>query len=163
MSSAPPSSDAHGRIVRLEVAQDENVVIPAERQHEQTVAIYDLLDENLFELNEHKGPYHLYLKTDYRHVYFDVRDDSDAQLGGFMMALGPFRRIIREYHIICTSYYDAIRTKSPSQIQAIDMGRRGLHNEGASLLEERLAHYVRIDEQTSRRLFTLIFVMTQKG
>ena len=70
---------------------------------------------------------------------------------------------MRDYHIVCASYYDAIRTKSPSQIQAIDMGRRGLHNEGAELLKHRLEKYVRIDVPTSRRLFTLICVMTSRG
>ena len=102
----------------------------------------------------------LYLKTDLRHVYFDVRDQKEIALSGFVMALGPFRRIMRDYHMVCTSYYDAIRTKSPSQIQAIDMGRRGLHDEGAELLKQRLDNYVKVDEPTSRRLFTLICVMT---
>ena len=109
------------------------------------------------------GPYHLYLKTDLRHIYFDVRDQHEAALSGFVMALGPFRRIMRDYHMVCTSYYDAIRTKSPSQIQAIDMGRRGLHNEGAELLKQRLENYVEVDGPTARRLFTLICVMTSKG
>jgi uncharacterized protein (UPF0262 family) len=92
-----------------------------------------------------------------------VRDSREDALSGFVMALGPFRRIMREYHLVCTSYYEAIRTKSPSQIQAIDMGRRGLHNEGSDLLMQRLENYVALDNATSRRLFTLIYVMTSRG
>ena len=87
---------------------------------------------------------------------------QETALSGFVMALGPFRRIMRDYHMVCTSYYDAIRTKSPSQIQAIDMGRRGLHDEGAELLKQRLDNYVKVDGPTSRRLFTLICVMTSR-
>ena len=93
----------------------------------------------------------------------DVRDELAATMSGFVMALGPFRRIIRDYNQVCMSYYDAIRTRSPSQIQAIDMGRRALHNEGADVLQERLINYVKIDVQTARRLFTLVYVMTLKG
>ena len=77
--------------------------------------------------------------------------------------MGPFRRIVGEYHIVCTSYYDAIRTKSPSQIQAIVMGRRGLHDEGAELLNDRLSSYAELDKQTARRLFTLVFVLIHKS
>ena len=92
-----------------------------------------------------------------------MRDEHAASMSGFVMALGPFRRIIRDYNQVCTSYYDAIRTRSPSQIQAIDMGRRGLHDEGAELLKQRLDNYVKVDGPTSRRLFTLICVMTSRG
>lgn len=156
------SSDA-GRLVQIHIEQDPLKRVSPERQHEQNVAIYDLLDENSFEVKSQSGPYHLYLKTDLRHVYFDVRDSQEVALSGFVMALGPFRRIMRDYHMVCTSYYEAIRTKSPSQIQAIDMGRRGLHNEGSELLMQRLENYVQVDNATSRRLFTLIYVMTSRG
>ena len=156
------SSDA-GRLVQIYIEQDPLKRVSPERQHEQNVAIYDLLDENSFEVKSQSGPYNLYLKTDLRHVYFDVRDNQEVALSGFVMALGPFRRIIRDYHMVCTSYYEAIRTKSPSQIQAIDMGRRGLHDEGSELLMQRLENYVQVDNATSRRLFTLIYVMTSRG
>ncbi len=150
-------------LVHIHIEQDPHKRVSQERQHEQNVAIYDLLDENSFEVKNQIGPYHLYLKTDFRHVYFDVRDSKEAVLSGFVMALGPFRRIIRDYQMVCTSYYEAIRTKSPSQIQAIDMGRRSLHNEGSDLLIQRLENYVRVDNATARRLFTLIYVMTSRG
>ncbi len=157
-----------GSIIHIDVERDSKIAVPPERLHEQTVAIYDLLDDNSFLLSQDvqtdaEMRYRVVLKTDFRHVFFDVRDEQDNQINGFGMALGPFRRIIREYHLVCTSYYEAIRTKSPSQIQAIDMGRRGLHNEGAALLSERLLSYAQVDTQTSRRLFTLIFVLTHKG
>ena len=150
-------------LVHIHIEQDPLKRVSQERQHEQNVAIYDLLDENSFAVKNQSGPYHLYLKTDLRHIYFDVRDSKEAVLSGFVMALGPFRRIIRDYHMVCTSYYEAIRTKSPSQIQAIDMGRRGLHNEGSDLLIQRLENYVQLDNATARRLFTLIYVMTSRG
>ncbi len=151
------------KLLFIHIQQDPAKRVSPERIHEQEVAVYDLLDENQFDVCEKTCPYHLYLKTDLRHVYFDVRDQKETALSGFVMALGPFRRIMRDYHMVCTSYYDAIRTKSPSQIQAIDMGRRGLHDEGAELLKQRLKNYVRVDGPTSRRLFTLICVMTSRG
>ena len=150
------------RLIHIEVEQDPQRVASPEHQHEQAVAIYDILDENEFALARHDGPYRLRLGTDMRHIHFDVQDEAGTPLNGFIMALGPFRRIMRDYGHVCTTYYDAIRTKSPSQIQAIDMGRRALHNEGSALLAERLAHFVTMDELTSRRLFTLIFVMTSR-
>ena len=156
-------SSVAGCLVYIHIEQDQLKRISPERQHEQNVAIYDLLDENNFQVRSQSGPYHLYLKTDLRHIYFDVRDSHGTALSGFVMALGPFRRIMRDYHMVCNSYYEAIRTKSPSQIQAIDMGRRGLHNEGSDLLMQRLENYVQVDDATSRRLFTLIYVMTSRG
>ena len=146
-------------IAQLHVELDPSKRITAEQQHEHSVAIYDILDENYFSLQEHEGPYCLYLRTDSRHIHFDVRDENDEPLTGFVMALGPFRRIIRDYFEVCETYYDAIRTKSPSQIQAIDMGRRALHNEGSELLISRINKYINTDKATSRRLFTLICVM----
>jgi len=162
-TNAPgPAASSPEQLVHIHIEHDPSKRISPERMHELNVAIYDLLDENKFALKDGQGPYHLYLGTDMRHVYFDVRDSRETALSGFVMALGPFRRIIKDYHLVCTSYYEAIRTKSPSQIQAIDMGRRGLHNEGAELLLHRLGNYVEIDGPTSRRLFTLIYVMTSR-
>ena len=146
-------------IAQLHVELDPNKRITAEQQHEHSVAIYDILDENYFSLQEYEGPYCLHLRTDSRHIHFDVRDESNQPLTGFVMALGPFRKIIRDYFEVCETYYDAIRTKSPSQIQTIDMGRRALHNEGAELLIGRLQKHINTDQATSRRLFTLMCVM----
>ena len=159
----PDALASQERLAHVQIAQDASKPVSHDRLHEQAVAIYDLLDANLFSVIDATGPYHLHLKTDNRHIYFDVRDEHAASMSGFVMALGPFRRIIRDYNQVCTSYYDAIRTRSPSQIQAIDMGRRALHNEGADVLKERLSNYVEIDVQTARRLFTLVYVMTLRG
>ncbi len=160
-----PSEDKAVKLVnkdtigQLKVELDPNKRITTEQQHEQSVAIYDILDENYFALEHHDGPYCLHMRTDSRHIYFDVRDSQEHPLTGFVMALGPFRRIIKDYFEVCETYYDAIRTKSPSQIQAIDMGRRALHNEGAELLISRIQKYIDTDKPTSRRMFTLICVM----
>ena len=102
----------------------------AEAEQERSIAIYDLLEENIFEINDQSGPYHLSLRLEGRHVHFDIRAVTDKSLVQFFMAMGPLRRVMRDYFHVCDTYYDAIRTKSPSQIQAIDMGRRALHNEG---------------------------------
>ena len=149
-------------IRQLMIELDPNKRITAEQQHEQSVAIYDILDENYFSLEQYDGPYCLHMRTDSRHIFFDVRDEQDQPLTGFVMALGPFRRIIKDYFEVCETYYDAIRTKSPSQIQAIDMGRRALHNEGAELLINRIKKYINTDQPTSRRMFTLICVMISR-
>ena len=136
--------------------------ISSAQEHERAVAIFDLLDENDFVLHKAQGPYHLYLRTDQRHIHFDIRAEDDSLLINFFMALGPLRRIMRDYFQVCDSYYDAIRTKSPSQIQAIDMGRRALHNEGSTILQERLENHAAFDHNTARRLFTLICVLSAK-
>ena len=153
---------SQNRLIHIEVEQDPSRILSAEHQHEQAVAIYDILDENIFHLAQVDGPYRLMLRTDMRHVHFDVQDEAGGQLNGLVLALGPFRRIMRDYGQVCLTYYDAIRTKSPSQIQAIDMGRRALHNEGSELLKERLLNFATMDELTARRLFTLMFVMTAR-
>ena len=150
------------RIVKLELEIDPQRRISSAQEHERAVAIYDLLDDNSFKLHKADGPYHLYLRTDQRHIHFDIRNDHDEYLVNFFMALGPMRRIIRDYFQVCDSYYDAIRTKSPSQIQAIDMGRRALHNEGSTLLQDRLENHLRCDHDTARRIFTLVCVLTSK-
>lgn len=154
--------DETARIVKLELEMDPTKRISSAQEHERAVAIFDLLDENQFKLSKQDGPYHLYMRTDQRHIHFDIRDVSDEMLVNFFMALGPLRRIMRDYFQVCDSYYDAIRTKSPSQIQAIDMGRRALHDEGSETLQDRLSNHATVDHATARRLFTLICVLTSK-
>jgi uncharacterized protein (UPF0262 family) len=92
-------------------------------------------------------------------LVFDIRDTADGPLGKIILALGPFRRIIKDYFLICESYFEAIKTAPPSQIEAIDMGRRGLHNEGSDLLRERLKGKIELNHDTARRLFTLVCVL----
>ncbi len=133
-------------------------------EHERQVAIYDLLENNFFSpVAAQPGPFHLHLSIRDGRLIFDVRDELAADLLRFGLAAKSFRRIIRDYFLVCETYFQAIKTKTPSQIEAIDMGRRGLHNEGAEVLRERLAKHVEIDHQTARRLFTLVCVLHVKG
>lgn len=126
-------------------------------EHERRVAIFDLLENNSFKLASHdEGPYQLALSQAERRLVFGIRDESGNDVHTFILSLGPFRGVIRDYFMICDSYYDAIRTQTPHQIEAIDMARRGIHNEGSELLAERLEGKVDIDFPTARRLFTLI-------
>jgi len=152
------------RLVRIELDEAAVPRRSAEAEHERAIAIYDILEDNRLALVDQDGaylagPFHLYLRAEGRHIRFDIRNDADRELNQFYMALGPLRRVMRDYFHVCDTYYEAIRTKTPSQIQAIDMGRRALHNEGAEILRSRLDGRVATDEMTSRRLFTLICVL----
>ena len=150
------------RLVKIELDDAAGPRLSAEAEQERAIAIYDILEENQFGVLDHVGPFHLYLKLEGRHVHFDIRNSDDMEIAQFFMAMGPLRRVIRDYFHVCDTYYDAIRTKSPSQIQAIDMGRRALHNEGSELLQSRLDGKVMTDFKTARRLFTLICVLQSK-
>ena len=135
-----------------------------EKEHERMVAIYDLIESNLFSLPGHDGgPYTLVLAMIENKLSFDIRSSLGEALITHVLSLTPFRRVMRDYFLICESYYEAIKTSSPTQIEAIDMGRRGLHNEAAQLLIERLDGKVEIDFNTARRLFTLIAALHWKG
>ncbi len=153
----------------IDVTLDQTTVVrwSADVEHERRIAIFDLLEDNSFHLiksadENYEGPYKLHLATIEGRLQFDVKNTEDQILMSFRLAMTPFRRIIREYFAICDSYYEAIKTASPSQIEAIDMGRRGLHNEGSTLLMERLEGKVDVDMQTARRLFTLVCVLHLK-
>jgi len=132
-------------------------------EHERTVAIYDLIEENSFVLAKHAGPYRLTLSLADRRLIFDIKSDGGEPLVTYALSLTPFRTIVRDYYLICESYHQAIRTASPSRIEAIDMGRRALHNEGSEILKERLKGKVELDIDTARRLFTLICVLHWRG
>jgi uncharacterized protein (UPF0262 family) len=161
--SEPASLDSH-RIVNVLLDEHSVVRRSAEVEHERAVAIFDLIEENRFvPYGSPGGPYNLHLSIEEGRLVFDVRAESDTPVGKVMLALGPFRRVVKDYFTVCESYYAAIKTASPSQIEAIDMGRRGLHNEGAELLKERLAGKIDVDDNTARRLFTLICVLHIRG
>lgn len=135
-----------------------------EKEHERMVAIYDLIESNLFSLPGHdSGPYALTLAMIENKLSLDIRSVAGEALIVHVLSLTPFRRVLRDYFLICESYYAAIKTSSPTQIEAIDMGRRGLHDEAAQLLMERLDGKVEIDFNTARRLFTLIAALHWKG
>ncbi|MDX2158935.1 MAG: UPF0262 family protein [Hyphomicrobiaceae bacterium] len=134
-------------------------------EHEREVAIYDILDGNRFVLvGRHDGPYALTIGlAEDRLVLAIASEGGDTPLATYMLSLSPFRRIIKDYFLVCESYYQAIRTAPPSRIQAIDMGRRGLHDEGSRVLVERLKGKIEVDHDTARRLFTLICALHWKG
>jgi uncharacterized protein (UPF0262 family) len=133
-------------------------------EHERAVAIYDLLEENSFHPRGHEGgPYELALAITGNRLVFDIRLEDGTPVIAHHLSLSPLRRIVKDYFLICDSYYAAIRSASPEQIEAIDMGRRALHNEGSELLMERLRHKVDMDVDTARRLFTLMCVLHWKG
>jgi uncharacterized protein (UPF0262 family) len=136
----------------------------ADQEHERAIAIYDLVEENRFGLPGHAGgPYELVIALHDSKLAFDVHENKGASLVIHILSLTPFRRILKDYFMICESYYAAIRTATPAQIEAIDMGRRGLHDEGAQLLAERLKGKIDCDLDTARRIFTLVTALHWKG
>jgi len=136
----------------------------ADAEHERRVAIYDLLEENSFRPRDsERGPYELDLSLADRRLVMDISREGGDRLHAFVLSLSPFRGVIKDYFMICESYYEAIRTAAPSRIEAIDMGRRGLHNEGSELLQERLQGKIEVDFDTARRLFTLICALSHRG
>jgi uncharacterized protein (UPF0262 family) len=149
-----------GRIARISLDEESIARRGPEIDHERAVAAYDLIEGNSFNLTGRDGPYHLRLFVEENRLMLDVRTHDEGNDGESLLliglSLGPFRRVIKDYFTLCDSYYAAIRQASPSQIEAIDMGRRALHNEGSELLMERLAGKVTLDLDTARRLFTLI-------
>ncbi|HLJ20938.1 MAG TPA: UPF0262 family protein [Stellaceae bacterium] len=152
------------RIVKIELDERSVVRRNADIEHERAVAIFDLLEENRFVPTAgHEGPFHLQIGLEEGRLVVEIRDTESRQLDRFAVALQPFRGIMRDYFLICESYYSAIRTASPSKIEAIDIGRRSLHNEGSELLRDQLASKVEIDLDTARRLFTLICVLHIRG
>ncbi len=135
-----------------------------ESDHERRVAIYDLVEENSFALTGGaEGPYRLQLSTADGRLILDILDEAERRLTLIGLSMSPFRRLVKDYYMICESYYAAIKTATPSQIETIDMARRGLHNEGSDLLRERLNGKVEIDFDTARRLFTLLCVLHWRG
>jgi uncharacterized protein (UPF0262 family) len=150
----------------VEISLDERTVVrrSPDVEHERVVAIYDLTEENYFApVGDDTGPYHLHLSIAENRLLFDIRSDADEAVATVTLPLLPLRRIVKDYFAICESYYEAIRTASPSKIEAIDMGRRGLHDEGCEILRDRLDGKVEIDFDTARRLFTLICVLHIRG
>ncbi len=148
------------------ITLDERSIVRRTREIEQErdIAIYDLLEANSFAPEGSPGgPYNLVLGIEENRLTFDIALEDGTPHGKIMLSLTPFRRVVKDYFLICDSYYKAIRTAPPSQIEALDMGRRGLHNEGSDLLRERLKGKIEIDHDTARRIFTLICVLHLKG
>ena len=152
------------RIAKITLDERSVVRRSADVEHERAVAIFDLLEENSFAPTAgYPGPFHLHLAIEEGRLVFDVRNTNDESHERIVLPVAAFRGIVKDYFLICESYYQAIRRATPTQIEAIDMGRRSLHNEGSELLRERLADKVTIDLNTARRLFTLLCVLHIRG
>jgi uncharacterized protein (UPF0262 family) len=133
-------------------------------EHERAVAIYDLLEDNVFAPHgDERGPFALHLSISGSRLVFDIRRANGTPVVAHLLSLSPLRRVVKDYYTVCDSYYAAIRIASPDRIEALDMGRRALHDEGSNILMERLARKVKLDFDTARRLFTLICVLHWKG
>ena len=148
------------------ITLDEKTVVRrnADIEHERAVAIFDLLEENSFApVAGYDGPFHLALGIEDNRLVLDIRGTDDVSRERIVLSLAPFRGIVKDYFLICESYFAAIKRASTMQIEAIDMGRRGLHNEGSELLRERLADKVVLDLNTARRLLTLVCVLHIRG
>jgi len=158
-----PDSD---RKKLVAVLLDENSIGRgnADQEHERAIAIYDLVESNSFGVPGHEGgPYELLIALHEAKLAFNIRQEGGDSVITHILSLTPFRRILKDYFMVCESYYAAIRTATPAQIEAIDMGRRGLHNDGAKLLAERLDGKVECDFDTARRIFTLVTALHWKG
>jgi uncharacterized protein (UPF0262 family) len=162
MSAAP---QAKQRLVAVTLDEQSIGRSNPDVEHERQVAIYDLIEQNYFVPEEHAGdgPFALHLSIDGARLVFDIRREDGTPVIAHLFSLTPLRRIVKDYYLICDSYYQAIRTATPDKIEAIDMGRRGIHNEGSRILMERLKGKAKVDLDTARRLFTLICVLHWKG
>ena len=150
----------HNRLVEVLLDSSFGRATP-DVEHERAVAIFDLIEENsFFPLGDPQGgPYRLVLSLAEQRLVFDIRREGGETIATHILSLGPFRRIVRDYRFVCETYYESIRTAAHSKIEAIDMGRRGLHDEGSRLLVDRLAGKIAVDFTTARRLFTLLCVL----
>ena len=153
------------RICHIEI-DDAGLPTPTpEVEQERRVAVFDLLEDNSFLLPARDGaaapdgPFRLALSIRERRLVIDIAAEDGAELAQIQLSLGPFRQVVKDYYQICGSYFDAVKRLPPSQIEAIDMARRGIHNEGARILQERLEGKAQVDIDTARRLFTLVCVL----
>jgi uncharacterized protein (UPF0262 family) len=159
-----PLTDPNNRLVSITLDEGSIGRGGPEQEHERAIAIFDLIESNTFSVTGHSnGPFTLAVGLLANKLVLDIRDEQGRPITAHILSLTPFRRVVKDYFLICESYYQAIRSASPSQIEAIDMGRRGLHNEAAELLIERLDGKIEVDFDTARRLFTLISALHWKG
>ncbi len=152
------------RLVAIHLDASIGSGLSPDAEHERRIAIYDLLEENVFAVTgRDEGPYRLELSTAESRLVFDIFSSAEQRVTMIGLSMSPFRRIVKDYFLICDSYYKAIRNAAPSQIETIDMARRGLHDEGSDILRERLAGKIETDNATSRRLFTLLCTLHWRG
>jgi uncharacterized protein (UPF0262 family) len=165
MSDADPSQQ---RIISIELDEGSIIWRNPDVEQERRVAIFDILEENRFvpqrgHPDGYAGPYRLRLRVEDGRLIFELSREDHSPLEAIILGLGRFRRPIRDYFAICDSYYQAIKTATAQQIETVDMARRGLHNEAAEMLMDRLDGKIAVDFDTARRLFTLICVLHIKG
>ncbi|MCY4151585.1 MAG: UPF0262 family protein [Aestuariivita sp.] len=153
------------RITSIDLDDSELPPPTPQIEQEREIAIFELLEDNSFELPKRDdrdvlaGPYKLKLSIRDKRLVFEIQTEADEPAGEFHLSLGPFRQVVKDYFQICESYFEAVKKLPPSQIETIDMARRGIHNEGSRVLRERLDGKAQIDNDTARRLFTLICVL----
>ncbi len=152
------------RICQIELDEKSIIRRNADIEHEKRVAIFDLLETNHFApkaklSHDYPGPFHVQLRIEENRLAIDLKTEYLKALSTLVLPLSSLRRVIKEYFIICDSYYDAVKTATPQQLEAFDMVRRTLHNEGSTILKERIKNKIDIDFETARRLFTLICVL----
>ena len=164
MTSEAPATDAvsRDRIASVVLGGEALTRLSPIQEADRIQATTDLAAENHFALPKHAGPFVLHLSIQEGRLVFDVRDEGDAPLTAVVLAMGPFRGLVKDYQMLVDSHIEAVLEGREARMEAIDMGRRGLHNEGATLMIERLAGKVAIDFATARRLFTLVCVLHQR-
>ena len=152
------------RIANITLDEKSVVRRSPEVEHERRVAIFDLLEDNHFvPVDADHGPYHLHLAIEDNRLVMLINDLDGGHVAKQLVPVSPYRRLIKDYFTVCESYFEAIKRSTPSQIEAIDMGRRALHDEGSDKLRDQLAGKIDIDKDTARRLFTLICVLHIRG
>jgi len=160
----PAKAKNKNRLVAVTLDEDSIGRSSPDVEHERAIAIYDLIEENSFAPVDHDvGPYALRIGIKENRLVLDIRRENNKPVIAHLLSLTPFKRIVKDYFMICDSYYAAIRTATPDKIEAIDMGRRGLHDEGSRILQDAIKRKVKVDFDTARRLFTLICVLHWKG
>jgi uncharacterized protein (UPF0262 family) len=164
MARSERSREKTGRLVAVTLDEASIGRSGPDIEHERAIAIYDLLEENSFRPAGHQGgPYALNIGISGSRLVFDIRETDGSPVIAHLLSLAPFRRIVKDYFVVCDSYYAAIRTSTPDRIEALDIGRRAMHDEGSRILMERLKRKVEFDFDTARRLFTLLTVLHWKG
>jgi uncharacterized protein (UPF0262 family) len=152
------------RLIHIQLDESSAVRRRPEVEQERAIAIFDLLEENCFApIGDDQGPYALHLSVEDNRLVLDIRTQDGQMVQVVSLPVKQFQSLIKDYFLICESYYAAIRHSTPAQIEAIDVGRRGLHNEGSNMLKERLADKIDLDFDTARRLFTLVCILHIRG
>ena len=164
MNKPSPEQDSQNRIIAVTLDEESIGRSGPDIEHERAIAIYDLVEKNLFAPEgADNGPFTLHIGITGNRLMFDIRREDGTPVVAHLLSLTPFRRIVKDYFKVCESYYQAIKAATPARIEAIDMGRRGLHDEGSQLLQSELAGRIDVDHDTARRLFTLLCVLHIRG